>query len=241
MEKSKKKKSKKKEVKEVCETFVVNEGNNEKIVKTCGEESLENHPSTTQIESQNKTLKRILIGLLVFSLILLSIYFIIDSIRHFEYEGVKFDVVKEGSVATGNLILYQTSVPVTYKGKMANYNFYLRKDPRELDKISFDGKLLLTQNIVLNMTEDFNCDGDGVIAIANMVKMYGIFGINVMKDGNASCDSQGRYSFIQIQPGEKTNIQQTGPSCYILNVNNCEILDATEKLMVETFIEYHNG
>jgi len=123
-------------------------------------------------------------------------------------------------------------------GKNAEYNFYLRNDPRKLDEgVSFNGNLSLAQNLVLNSTEDFNCDGFGIIATANLVNLYKVSGINVIKDQNATCDSEGRYAFINLQKGSETRIDKVGPACYNVNISNCEILEATERLMLESFIE----
>ena len=35
----------------------------------------------------------------------------------------------------------------------------------------------------------------------------------------------------------ETSIEKFGPRCYNVNINNCEILRATERLMLESFIE----
>ena len=187
-------------------------------------------------EKENKQLKNILICLAIFSFILISIALFVNSIRHFEYKGVKFDVVKEG-----NLVFYKTALPVMYNEEKALYNFYLRNDPRKLKNIPVEGEINLKNFLVINITGDFNCDGDGIIAIANLMNLYELFGIKIMKDENASCDAQGRYMFMQIQPGNKTSIEQFGPACYNLNVNDCEILKVTERLMLETFIKYHES
>ena len=186
-----------------------------------------------QIKKENKQLRNILICLGVFIIIFILIVLFIHSRLHFEYRGVKFDVVKEGEI-----IFYKTSLPVIYNGKEIPYNIYLRNDPRKLD-VPVEDKINFKQNMVINMTEDFNCNGDGIIAIANLAKLYELMEINVMKDPNASCDAQGRYMFVQIQEGDETSIEKFGPACYNLNVNNCEILEVTEKLMIETFVRFN--
>ena len=235
MEKKEKKTKEKKPLgkEKVCEIFKVEKDKEEKIIKTCGTE--EKKPATKeQINEQNKILRNVLILSGAVILVFLIGYFIINSIRHFEYEGVKFDVVKESDI-----IFYKTSIPVLYQGKIVPYNFYMRKDPRKLDDVAFEGEIVFLKEMVVNITEDFNCDGDGIIAIANLVNLYGVLGTNVIKDENATCDSEGRYVFMQIQPGDETSIEQVGPACYNLNVNNCEILEVTEKFMIETFIEFN--
>lgn len=186
-----------------------------------------------QIKSEDKILKNFFIGIGVVIVLIVLVILILNYTKNFEYEGVKFRIVREGE-----LILYKTSIPVIYQGKEIPYNFYLRNDPRNLgENIPFDEEINLAQILVLNSTEDFNCDGDGIIAIANLVNLYKISGIEVIKDENATCDAEGRYAFIHLQEGNETSIEKFGPSCYNININNCEILKATERLMLESLIE----
>ena len=191
-----------------------------------------------EIDEQNKMLKNIFIGIGIFIFIILLGAFFVNSVRHFEYKEIKFNIVKEGEI-----IFYNTAFPMYHSmtGKhVADYNFYIRNDPRKLEKILFDGELVLLDNLVVNMSEDFHCDGDGIIAIANLVKLYEVIGTKVMKDENANCDSRGRYMFIRIQDGNETSIEQFGPACYNINVNDCEILEATERFMTETFVHIND-
>jgi len=224
---AKKKKSKNKKKEKVCEIFKIEKKGKEEIKKVCGEEKTE-ISSEEQIKKQNKQLKQIFIGIGIVVLIFILIIFFIKSTTHFTYKGVvDFEIVKEG-----DLILYQTKIPIIYQGQPAEYNFYLRNDPRKLEKnVPIKGTLLLLNNAVINATGDFNCEGDGIIAIANLVNLYNVLGKNLIKDENASCDSLGRYTFLQIQSGNETSIEKTGPSCYNLNVNNCEILEVTERFI----------
>jgi len=182
--------------------------------------------------SENKTLKNVFIVISAFGLVFILVVLFINSIRHFEYNGMTGDVVKEG-----NLIFYQTSIPVFFKGEEVPYNFYLRNDPRKLDEIPFDGEIVFLKQVVLNSSAELNCDGDGIIAIKNLATLYEVLGAKVIKDENASCDPMGRYIFLDIKPSNKTSVEQFGPACYNLNVNNCEILKSTERFMVETFVK----
>lgn len=189
-----------------------------------------------QIKSENRILKNFFIGIGIIIVVIVSIILILNSTKSFEYEGVKFKLVKEG-----NLVLYKTSIPVTYQGKKTFYNFYLRNDPRSLGKnVPFEGEVRLAKNLVINST-GFNCDGDGIIAIANLQILYELSGIKVIKDENATCDPAGRYAFIQLQEGNKTSIEKFGPICYNVSINNCEILKALERLMIEYFIEINKS
>ena len=121
-------------------------------------------------------------------------------------------------------------------GNLYEYNFFLRGDPRE-SNVEFNGSVLIKELVVLNSEEAFGCDGDGIISIANLRQLYEVLGAKVMKDENATCDPEGQYTYINLREGNETVIEQTGISCYDIVINNCEILAATEKLMVETFIQ----
>jgi len=185
-----------------------------------------------QLNAQNKILKNFLLGIMAVILLCFVIFLVINQSKNFEYEGVKFKIVKEGA-----LVLYRTSIPVIYQGKEVPYNFYLRNDPRKLVDVPFEGEINLGQILVINSTESFNCDGDGIIAMANLLNLYKISGIDVIKDDNATCDLEGRYAFIKLQEGNETWIEKFGPACYNVYINNCEILKALERLMIESFIE----
>lgn len=186
-----------------------------------------------QIKSEDKILRNFFIGVGVVIILIVLVILVFNLAKSFEYEGVKFRIVKEGE-----LILYKTSIPVIYQGEEIPYNFYFRNDPRDLGKdVSFEGYIQLAPILVINSTEDFNCDGDGIIAIANLLNLYEISGIEVIKDEDAECDEEGKYAFIHMQEGDETSIEKFGYACYNININNCEVLKALERLMLESFIE----
>lgn len=200
---------------------------------------IEEEITKEEMKSQNKTLRNVFIGLGIFLLVFLIIFSSINSIKYFEYKGKEFKIVKEG-----DLIFYNTIFPIYNKitGKhVADYNVYLRNDPRDLDKIQFDGEVFLKQDVVINMTKDFTCEGDGTIAVANFVQVLEKFGAKVIKDPSAGCDyNEKNYGFVQIREGEETSIEQFGPpgtSCYNFYVKDCEILEVTEKFLVEVFVK----
>ena len=227
----KKKKGKNKEEK-VYEIFEIEKEGKEKILEKINSEK-EDIPEERDIEKENKILRDILISLGIFVLIVLIAAFFIRSSTHFKYNGVKFNMVKEGE-----LLLYHTSFPVVYQDKEAEYNLYLRNDPRELGgKVPAKGTLLSIEDTVINITEEFDCNGDEVIAIANLINLYNALGKDIMKDENASCDEQGRYIYLQILSGNETSIEKFGPNCYNININNCEILEGTERFIVGMLVK----
>jgi hypothetical protein len=138
----------------------------------------------------NKQLRNILITMVFVFLTIVLTFLIVKSTTKFTYNGVKFEMIKEG-----NLILYKTSIPVIYRGEIRDYNFYLRNDARKLN-VPFNGELSLRKNAVLNMEKDFKCDGKGIIGVANLVNLYQISEIKIIRDENASCDNEGRYTYF---------------------------------------------
>lgn len=242
MAKNKKEKPSKKEKipvvkEEVCEVFDVEKNGEEKEIKSCGIETEKDVASKEQLKKEKKTFLIILAVALGLAAMFFAVYFIIVSQNNFEYKGVKFEIDKTDLVGK---TLYKTSLPVTYNGSLANYNFYLRTDPRTSGNLVFDGNISLLKNMVLNTTSNLNCGGDGVIAVANVVNLYTVLGVKVIKDENASCDLQGRYMFLNIKEANETKIVQFGPSCYDIYVNNCDVLPATEKFIVDTLAYVHS-
>tara|TARA_Y100000034_G_scaffold76680_1_gene92135 strand:+ start:239 stop:946 length:708 start_codon:yes stop_codon:yes gene_type:complete len=228
-----KKKAKKK--RRFYEIFKLKKKDEEKTVKVEGFETIEEKPEKEQIIKENKILRNIFISIGIIVVLILLGYLAVNNIRNFEHQGVNFETVKFCDVKPC-LILYQTSLPVISNGNKAEYNFYLRNDPRNLN-VSFKGEVNLIPNMVVNATSDFNCNGDGIISMANLVKLYEIIGTSVIKNEALECDPSGNHMFLQIQEANETSIEQFGMACYTLNVNNCEILEVTEKFMIETFVE----
>ncbi len=182
-----------------------------------------------EIENQNKILKGVLIVIGVIIVFIIAWVVISKMVSSFEYENLEFQVIQEG-----DLIFYQTSLPTMYQGQLTEYNFYLRNDARKLsNKVDFQGDLDLKSNAVLNLQQEFNCEGKGVIAVANLLKLYEFIGIEVITNENLTCDEQARYTHIEIIEGNETKIETTGQSCYKIHINDCEILQGTERMMIE--------
>ncbi len=226
-----KKRNKKKE--KVCETFKIEKGGKEKVKEVCGTKETE-ILGKGQAEKENKQLKNILIGIGIVGIVFVLVAALANLTSNFKYEGVKFKIVKD----EGGRIFYNTvfSIYSANGTHTADYNFYLRNDPRKLKDVPWNGSYTLMEDMVINLTDDFNCDGDGIIAIANFIKVHEFFGVNIMKDENANCDSTGAYNFIQIEEGNETRIEEYGAACYKIYINDCEILEGTERFMLETFV-----
>lgn len=226
----KKEKSKKREVKEV---FEIEEKGKKKIIEKRG---IEEVPIEKKGEKsyESKILRNVLISFLLVALLVVGVYYYLDSIRNPDYFGVEFKTVQEG-----NLIFYQTYIPVIYKGNEIPYNFYIRTNPNDLEKIPFEDNenFELMKFAVINFSEQFDCDKDEIIAIANLKKLHDVVGINFIKDDSATCDDEGRYNYFNLMVGDKTEIEKIGNHCYNVKIANCEVLPATEKIMAEMFLK----
>lgn len=197
-------------------------------------------PKVERFKKENKILRNFFIFIGVFILIIFFIVFAVNdfSLRttgktigigtHFTYKGVEFNMIKEGE-----LIFYQTSFPIMYNGNPTEYNIYLRNDPRDLEKkVPAKGTLASLDDTVINITQEFDCDGDQVIAVANIVNLYSAIGKTLVRNETMGCDPLGRYRYITIQPGNTTSVEMVGPNCYDININDCKILEGTERFIV---------
>jgi hypothetical protein len=227
----KKKIPKKKE--DVHEVFEVEEKGKEKIVSTDSKEEV-----LVEKPGQKKHQKKVLITFLItLGLIIVAVFasnYYLENLRYSDYDGVPFTTVAEG-----DLIFYRSSIDIMYKGALTPYNFYLRTKPKILEKIPFDreGFELMKYSVINYEISDFECEGDQVIAFANLKKIQDIVGIHSMKDPAATCDKEGRYTYFNFIPGETTTFEKLGDKCYNVYVAECKILPATEKIMAE--ILYH--
>ncbi len=193
-------------------------------------------------KNQNKQLKKIFFVIGLLSLFFFGVFFFISSQNNFEYQGIKFSVDKQ---QINGRTLYRTSFPVDSNQKITgnalfrDYRLWFRTDPRTLEEVPFDGEINLRSQVMLNSssTKNFHCDGDGIIAIANLGVVLGILDRNLLTNEIQGCDSSGEYTFLQLQSGDETKIEQFGPSCYNLYVNNCEVLKVTEKYLVKLLSE----
>jgi len=214
---------------EVCETFEVSDNKGEHEIVTC-DTVPKKHANKKELNSQNTILRNILIvlGLVIIIFIVGRIF--LSSVGSVEYNDLSFEVVSEG-----NLIFYKYTLPL-YNGSFhyADYNFFLRKNPYKTGEIPFEGDLNIRNQIAINTTS-FQCDGDGIISMVNMIKPFEVAGIKVFNDPNASCDDESRYMLLHIFPGEENKIVQTGETCYDMTVKDCDILAVTERMMTEMF------
>jgi hypothetical protein len=236
-----KKNSNKKE--KVKETFEVTKDKKEKIVKSKGTEKIPKKKKG-QLDKQDKILRNFIIGFLVIMIIIASFYIYTQSQTKMSYKGIDYEAKRIG--AEEGIIFYETQTLLkTNDGTNQLFGFRLRTSPRELKKIPFENVEEFTLKKINGYTydgNDFNCDGFATIGMVNLQRLFQKTGMKFLHDENETCDPQGRYNFFKFTLGDKTQIKEIGNSCYEVviegNIEECEILEATEKLMVEIYSKY---
>lgn len=220
-------KKSKKELEKVEEVFEIEKDGKTTVKKVEGEEEVV-EVKKGQVKEENRILKNTLIVLGVMVAFFLGVILWMHMINTFEYREMDFNIVE-----TEQVRFYHTAFPWFLEGQNVNYNVYLRKDPRINENVPFDGEFLFSDVMVLNSTKPFNCGGEGIVAMANFNQIFLALGTDVLSDPNASCDEFGRYIHINLEEGDETKIEQYGPKCYNFQINNCEILDVTERYLIE--------
>ena len=200
-----------------------------------------------QLKSQNKILKNILIILAVIVVLILAGYFYVQSQKYFDYKGIEFKTTKIGEGKNIILFYETTTFLEPNDGTEVPFGFRMRTKPSVLKRVNFENLEdfdLLKVNGYSYEEGTFNCQGYGVIAMENLKRVFNKTGMTFVHDPAETCDPQGRYNYFNIKYGDKTEIKQVGVSCYDViikgNDDECEILKATEKLMVEIFVKYRD-
>lgn len=184
--------------------------------------------------SNEKLIRNTLIISISIILLIVAFYFYVDSLKHFEYKNLEFE-----TISYGDLIFYQTSFEVIYNGEPRQFNAFFRTKPSKLEKIKFEDEDFSAMKFSVIQVEDgLSCDGDDVIAIANFQQIHDAIGAQVFKDENATCDEDSRYNHLTIKSGDKTEINKLGPRCYELTFKDCEILEVTERYLLELMNDY---
>jgi len=213
-------------------------------VKAEGTEEVE-VSTKNQLKNQEKLLKNILILLGIIVLLVLGSYIYIQTLRHSTYGEIEFRTANLGT-EDDLLIMYETiTLADSNDGTEGQFGFRIRTKPSKLKKIPFEGIEnfnLMKVNGYSYGEGTFDCEGNGVIAMPNFQRLFQKIGMELVHDENASCDPEGRYNQFNLIYGDKTEIKEVGNRCYDVviegNDDSCEILPATEKLMVEIFSKY---
>ena len=182
-------------------------------------------------------------------------WYYVQTLNKFEYLGLKWNVEeREG----GNFDFYHTRFPVFYNAN-ANYNLYLREDPREnnvsVNLIEDSYGIRFRPDIVISLSpKAMRCENSH-IANAKMSQFL-VQAVGLNSEGastnktyanelNASYATCNKYNNMNDTEINKTIIiidsqsqnpeirqNQDNENCYIIDVGKCENMKATERFMI---------
>jgi|WetSurMetagenome_2_1015567.scaffolds.fasta_scaffold307726_1 hypothetical protein len=172
--------------------------------------------------------------------------FIIQSFKSFNYEGMKFTKENFGNIP---IYVYSYSALMSTTGNVVNtgaVQVILRGDPRKNNVLIEGGQIEFPSDRLIYIsinTTGLKCNYTAVAAASlsgfltsNGFKIKGA--VPDEKEANessiqfASCKSKPNNPVIEIKSAEKTHIQVDG-NCFVIEVANCEILQAVEKFEVQ--------
>jgi uncharacterized protein (DUF2164 family) len=254
--KSVKKKSKKSvekdgvigEIVEDVEEFV------DEIKESTEKQDKEMHVGKTLKQRENKQLFWFFAVIILVFVSFLGTYFYVQGLKTFDFVGV--DWVKEDYK---DLTLYHGRFPIIYKNRVfANYNIYLRNDPRENNVSVVQGLRIRfwPEVIISNSPESAKCKSAGritgdlgmfVSAFPWITNMTGaVNNLTVAKEQNlafADCATgitDYNKTIIMIKQFDEEGeipdpkiLKEENPNCYVIYVGECENVLAVERFMIE--------
>lgn len=216
-----------------------------KAIKETEEAKENNHIEEGKEKKPDKhetQLKWILIFMAGALLLAVFAYWVVQESKKFSYGGLDYEITKTGK----DILLYHTKIPIKdYQGKvLANYNLYLRNDPRDLREIGIKDSIMLKTDTIISLSKEAEtgCSDSG-IAGGNFFGFLKTGGIKTniaysdeeyAKEKNMSyvaCDSNLSSSIIMIKKGEENSITMPRKDCYVLEFKDCDILKVTERFM----------
>lgn len=203
------------------------------------------------LKNKERKLERELLGVLAFLAVIIIVFLVASayfkSLNTFEYEGLAFSKQRVGEIQ----VFHHSYYVKLQTGALALYNFYIRNDPRE-NKVPVIGKSnLMNPGSVVYLS--VNSEGlqecrYGPLAVGslssfltdNQMKVIAgnlnFWEAGLNRDLWATCENKPGNRVIEILKGNETKVTIEG-NCYKIEVNNCEILEATEKLQVQSIID----
>lgn len=202
-----------------------------------------NKISRKKEKKQDKQLRYILIVIGIILAIIIGAYFYIESLKNFEFLGLKFQKIDESG-----LKLYYTQLQITQdNGQTALYPLYLRNDPRKLNlaPIEYIRADVPAYISISPSASTGNACNEGMVAFLELGKFLSGMGFNVktaLADKNQSeefnrsyitCDDAGNKTVLLFEGGNKTEIVKQG-ECYRIKIADCEVIKATETVIVSS-------
>ena len=200
--------------------------------------------------AKNKEIYWIFGAIIVLVLVFFATYFGAQAISKFNYQGLVFTKEKFGEIPVYHYFYYYNND----KGETVKYNFYLRIDPRK-NNVPLEGEIEFLKGkfvyISVNGTDLTRCPYSSV-AIASLAGFLTDNEITVRgaspdkavanesKVVYADCENHPNNVVVLIQKAERTQVTKQG-RCHIIDVADCQILDAVEKFEVQAILDAKNS
>ena len=202
-------------------------------------------------KSKERKIEKEILGVLVFLGVLIVIFLVASSyfrsLNSFEYQGLSFSKKR-----VGELQFYHHNYYLKVGQRLINYNLYLRFDPR-YNNVTVEGDKanLLDAGSVAYVT--VNSEGLQECRFSNLAvgtissflsdnQMEVIGGNLDFWDAGATgvqwitCENRQGNRVVEIYQGNETKVSIDG-KCYKLEVADCQILEAVEKLEVQAIVD----
>ena len=221
----------------------------DKEEKKLEDSSLEISPELKK--NNSKQIYWILGTLLVLVIVFFASSYSFKSLTKFEYQGITFTKEKFGEIP----VFHNYYFFKTIEGKLIKYNLYLRNDPRKNNVLLTGNAISLGIEFSQGNTNYISVDPGfvgceyGSVGISNLVtflkdNQLDVKGASTDKgqaQANnvtyATCDTHSRDVVIILKKGEETEVIHEKTNCYILQVANCEVLQAIEKFQVQSILD----
>jgi hypothetical protein len=179
---------------------------------------------------------------------------VFDSFNSFEYEGLSFTKEKYGELEVYHYYYYFENP----NGGLIKYNLFLQLDPRKNDvpiinhtefhypagkKVYIssnpEGLIPECQSTVLR-----DLGGLATFFAENGREVRSGLAVEELAEAENSsyitCETRPERNVFIFQSGEETEIIRKGEFCTIVNIANCETMEAVEKIKIQTVIDGKN-
>jgi hypothetical protein len=198
--------------------------------------------SSKEMKSKHdKQIKYVVFGIILLFVFVGVFSYVSYSQTHFVYKDSNFDKIQ-----LGKLTFYHTVFPLYHSitgQHVADYNIYLRNDPRVLENIPVPSKIKLHKTIIFSGGEGIICK-DNAIAISNMAGVLNnVWGVTLVPNSTISCNEieDEELSMITLKEGNASKIERINGQCYELTLSNCDILNVTERFIMAAIAQENDA
>ncbi|MEK6811055.1 MAG: hypothetical protein AABX96_00945 [Nanoarchaeota archaeon] len=201
---------------------------------------------------KERKIEKELLGILIFLAVLVVVFIMattyFKSLNYFEYGGLTFSKKRVGDIQ----LFHHSYYIKNQAGKIIQYNLYLRNDPR-YNNISIEGipSKLLSPGKVAYLS--VNSEGlqeckYGPLSVATISSFMSDNQMRVVagnldfwqagarRDKWVTCENQPGNRVVEILKGNETKVT-IGGNCYRIEVTDCQILEAVERLIVQSIVD----